>query len=217
MQAEAHSSISTYDLAPKSADHGHIHESMFGHGALCSSVPVEGCDRAVAATSWNFETQSDLYNSDGKKKQPWRCKCAANVLLPEVILPNVSETEEIPHTVKRFLTGTGRHENGHVQACWSVIRAVDLFVSALPPAIPKGMVSSMNAAVTTFIKRYYVTRARTADVMFDKGTEHGGKYDAGLGSDPNTVQLVTLLSQVHDPHLDAWDPEDEATEPDGQL
>lgn len=150
------------------------------HG-LCKAlggIKVEGCEDAVAATSWSMHMEKKLYASDGKRKLIV-CTCDIDILLPKWDT-RAAKPGEGHDTVRRFLATTETHERGHGETCNSLINAIKGLAENMPLTIPPAEVDNYNGAFELFSHDFYETIARHTDNLFDKLTGHGARHGAEI-------------------------------------
>lgn len=196
---ETFTDIEKYDVRPETPSQSGVYRAFFNttEPPLCPLVNVDGCEEAVAATSWTFEapTSKDLYDTATGNKQDSTLKTACHV---KMILPRLPEG--VPEAVERFQSATCSHEHGHAAACDSLARTVAFFIQSLPAHVPPQHAKAMNEAVRAVIDKFYVPQARKADKMFDSYTGHGGKYEAELDDGEAEEAQTEVASQDHRHH-----------------
>ncbi len=188
--------VKTYDVPVKGVKHQHGFNGFFPPDGsptpLCKEMQIEGCDAAVAATSWSFTYDKVLYAADGTKSSAWSCKCDGRVLVPALKHEGHGASGEAADSLKSFLNRTAEHERGHFQTCESLKTSVAALVRHLPDRVPRDHVAAFNQAFVEFCEKVYVTGARKADIIYDVGTDHGGKYWAAIGSSPEMAKYPAL-------------------------
>ena len=159
-----------------------FYETMFGglQKPLCDIVQANGCEHAVAATSWSFDMDKELYAPDGFRKRIG-ARSHIRIILPEWQNPSTSK-DTGKEAVHRFQSATKTHERGHAAACKSLMTVLTKLVQAMPERVNPDLVSDLNAGFRELVTGFYVQRARKADKHFDIYSGHGGKLEAELDS-----------------------------------
>ena len=154
---------------------------------LCKAlggIKVEGCEDAVAATSWSMRMERKLYAADGQRKLIV-CTCDIDILLPKWVTTQRHKVPEEGHdTVRRFLANTETHERGHGETCTSLINSIRVLAENMPLSIPPAEVDNYNGAFQMFAHDFYEVIARRTDDLFDTLTGHGARHGAEISRFP---------------------------------
>lgn len=171
-----------YGVQSRTADLGSFYRSMFKDHALCraTGAQADGCENAVAMTSWRFTFDENLYDAMGLKR-PTSASCSIEMTLPEWKNGKAAKRSQ-REEVGRFVAATTTHERGHGVACKSLSDIASRLALHLPAKVPASAAGSMNAAFKQFVEGFYMKLARRADGLFDTYTGHGGKYGAELAA-----------------------------------
>jgi hypothetical protein len=177
-----------YNVTTPSSDQEGFYLGVFADSArpLCKAlggIRVDGCEDAVAATSWSMRMERKLYAADGRRKVIV-CTCDIDILLPKWVPPRAAPPGEGHATVRRFLANTETHERGHGETCTSLINSIKLLAENMPLKIPPAQADNYNGAFALFAHEFYEAIARRTDELFDKLTGHGARHGAEIARFP---------------------------------
>ena len=191
-----------YNVSTPSSDQEGFYLGVFSDTArpLCKAlggIKVDGCEDAVAATSWSMRMERKLYAADGRRKLIV-CTCDIDILLPKWVPPKAAPPGEGHATVRRFLATTETHERGHGETCTSLINSIKLLAENMPLKIPPAEVDNYNGAFALFAHDFYEAIARRTDELFDKLTGHGARHGAEIARFPveDEENYVNMFSAV---------------------
>lgn len=133
------------------------------------------CGAAAAFTYWDVRVEPDagVYDTlTGRKKPDVAVTCNVTMALPTWSHLHAAPKPE-QDEVRRFEMQTAYHERGHAMAGENCARTVAWFVDSLPSKVDVERARDYNAAITAFVREFYVRRAHAADVEYDHSTDHG--------------------------------------------